>query len=335
MMKEKGMDILAVESPGELFSGDPNTLKSEYENLLFRYHPDMNHSPKAQDEFIQLQKLYELAQRGLTEGFWETKDTLRCASYRMKFRRKLAFPLGRMYVGDTHITFLVEKKFESLWNNALNTIKNFKYPSDKMQKEMSRYLPSIKVSFDIPDYYVLVLNKTPDLILLRDIPTTVPEWDRHVAWIISTLHNMMCYLELSGITHNDISLDTYFISPEFHSGALLGGWWYSCVKGKQLISVPKTSYEMFSPKMKKTLIADHSLDKELLRAVGRELLGDKSGTRLLTGTSPAPSPMINWLRCATSKTAVQEYALWDKVLEESYGKKRFVPMDVSAKTIYK
>lgn len=329
------MNILAVEHPGDLFSGNKNTLKSEYDALLHKYHPDKNKSPKAQDEFIHLQAIYTLAQKGLEEGLWETRNTLQCSSYRMRFHRKLEFPLGRMYVGDTHLTYLIEKKYENLWSNALNIIKNFKYPNDKMKQEMSRYLPSIRVSFDIPNYFGLVLNKTADLLLLRDIPTTIPDWDRHVAWIISTLHNLMCYLEFAGLTHNDISLDTYFVSPEHHSGALLGGWWYSCKKGERLTSVPKTSYELFSSKMKKTQIADHSLDKELLRALGRELLGDRTGARLLSGGTPAPPPVINWLRCATSKTAIEEYTLWDKVLTQGYGKKRFVPMDVSAKTIYK
>ena len=326
------MNILAVESPGELFSGSNSTLKSEYDTLLFKYHPDMNKSPRAQDEFIQLQKMYDLAQKALEAGLWETKDTLLCSSYRMKFRRKMDFPLGKMYVGDTHLTFLIEKSYESLWNNALAVIKGFKYPSSKMEKEISRYLPSIRVSFELPNYFVLVLNKTPDLILLRDVPSTIPDWDKHVAWMISSIHNLMCYLEYAGLTHNDISLDTYFISPEFHSGALLGGWWYSCTRGKKLITVPKTSYELFSPAMKKNLVADPALDRELLRALGRELLGDRSGSRLLSGTPAAPSPIINWLRCATSKTAVEEYALWDKVIIQSYGTKKFIPMDLTAKS---
>jgi hypothetical protein len=329
------MDILALESPGEIFSGKANMLKSEYDSLLHKYHPDKNKSPNAHEEFVHLQKLHELAKKALQDSLWETRNKLLCGRYHMAFHRKLEFPLGKIYIGDTHLTFLVERKHEVLWNNALKTIKNFKYPNDKMKQEMSRYLPSIRVAFDIPNYFVLVLNKTPDLLLLRDIPTTIPDWDRHVAWIISTLHNFMCYLEFAGLTHNDISLDTYFISPEHHSGALLGGWWYSCKKGEGLTSVPKSSYELFSPTMKKTLIADHSLDKELLRALGRELLGDRSGTRLLIGEPHAPLPIINWLKCATSKPAVAEYKLWDKVLQDSYGKKRFIPMDVSTKTIYK
>jgi hypothetical protein len=238
-----------------------------------------------------------------------------------------------MYVGNSHITFLIEKDHKNLWDNAISMIKGLRYASDKMKQEMSRYLPTIRTTAELPKHYALVLNKTPDLILLRDIPNTIPEWDRHVAWIISSLYNLTCYLEFAGVTHNDISLDTYFISPEYHSGALLGGWWYSCKKGDKLLAVPTDSYNLFPPTMRKTRVADHSLDKELLRALGRELLGDRAGTRLSINEA-APLPLINWLRCATSQPATKEYSLWDKVLEESYGKKKFMHMDISPESIY-
>ena len=328
------INLLDIKSPGEIFSGNSSSLKSEYDRLAKQYHPDHNKSPKANDEFIHLKKLYERAKDELKEGYWESKTTLQFSSYQAKFRRKLDLPIGRMYVGDSHVTFLVNKEHKMLWENAINTIKGFTYASDKMKKEISRYLPSIRTTAELSKHYVLVLNKTPDLILLRDIPSsTIPDWDKHVAWILSTLHNLLCYFEFAGITHNDISLDTYFISPKYHSGVLLGGWWYSCKKGGKLLAVPTDSYSLFSPTMAKTKIADYSLDKELIRALGRELLGDRVGTRLLVNKA-APLPFINWLRCSSSQPAAKEYSLWDKVLEKCYGEKKFMHMNVSAESIY-
>jgi hypothetical protein len=328
------MNLLSVEFPGDLFSGNKDTLKNEFDKLAHKYHPDINHSPRANDEFIHLQELYKQAQEAIEAGHWETKDSLWVASYHIHFKRKMDLPIGKMYVGDTHVTFLIDKLHESLWENAVNTIERFKYPSERMKKEMSRYFPSIKAKKVLPKYNVLVVDKTPDLLLLRDIPfSTLRERDRHVAWIISTLQNLMCYLEFAGLTHNDISLDTYFISPKYHSSALLGGWWYACKQGHKLKSVPVSSYDLFPPLMRDTKIANHILDKELIRALGRELLGDRTGNKLLA-SGVAPAPFINWLRCSTSNPAVKEYALWDKVLEQSYGKKKFVDMNVTTKTIY-
>jgi DnaJ domain len=328
------MNILEVKSPGEIFSGNNGSLKQEYEKLALQYHPDHNRSAKAHEEFLHLQELYKRAQEEMKEGFWESKDVLQFASYHAKFRKRVDLPIGKMYVGDFHVTFFIEKGYKALWDNAVRRIKRFCYASDRMKNEISRYLPSIRTTTELPKYYVLVLNKTPDLILLRDIPfATLPDRGKHVAWVISSLYNLLCYFEYARITHNDISLDTYFISPKYHSGALLGGWWYSCKKGDRLTVVPTDSYSLFSPTMRKTKLADYSLDKELLRAVGRELLGDRAGAKLITN-KVAPMPFINWLKCSTSQPAVKEYALWDIVLSESYGKKKFIPMNLTIKDIY-
>lgn len=328
------MNLLEVQSPGEIFSGDKNSLKSEFDKLVKKYHPDVNKSSNANEEFIHLQRLYLSAQYAINGDFWETKNTLRFANYRVKFFRKVDIDIGKMYVGDTHVTFIIDKNYEKLWSNAKSIINGFTYVSDKMKQEMSRFLPKIKTSLVLNDSYILVLEKTSDLILLRDIPiASIPNMDKHIAWIISSLYNILCYFEISGITHNDINLDTYFISPKYHSGVLLGGWWYSCHMGKKLLSVPISSYELFSHTMRKTKIANNELDKELLKALGRELLGDRGGTKLLSN-KVAPMSFINWLRCSSSKSSIKEYALWDKVLEESYGPKKFIPMNLNAKDIY-
>jgi hypothetical protein len=329
------MHILDISSPGDIFSGNPDTLKLEFRKLCLEYHPDANKSPTANAEFDHLEKLHGLALEHLSEGMWETRNRL-TAKYRVKYRRKLDIGIGSMYVGDTHLTFLIRKEYRSLADNGLKQVNNFKYASNRMQEEISRYLPSIRAQAELKSYFVVVFHKTEDLILLRDIPIrTLPEYDRHVAWIVSTLHNLLCYFDYTEVVHNDISLDTYFISPKYHSGALLGGWWYSRPVGEKLITVPKSSYELFPPKMLKSLTADQSLDKELIRALGRELLGDRAGNKLVS-TSPAPRPMIDWLRCATSKRAVDEYTIWNsQVLIESFGSKKYVPMNITVDMIYR
>lgn len=334
------MDVLTITSPGDLFSGDKDTLRSEFDALAHKYHPDKNGSSRATDQFIHLKKLYELARVQLEKGFWEGKNFLRFSSrqiclkemsYQIGFFRKLEFELGKMYVGNNHVTFLIKKEHETLWRNAWERIVGLTYPNDKIKNEMVRFLPVVKKSDVATDFFMLTLNKTSDLILLRDVPHNLPDWDRHVTWIIGTLYNLACYLEVVGLTHNDISLDTYFISPKYHSGVLLGGWWYSQKEGQKLKALPSASYDLFPPKMREKKVAVTSHDRELIKALGRELLGDRGGTRLV-GT--APTQIVNWLRCSTSKTALAEYRLWEEVITEAYGKRKFVKMDLSAKTLY-
>ena len=327
------INILKVGGPGEIFTGNPDELAHEYNLLALRFHPDQNKSATAQDEFIRLQELYRAAQAQLELDFWETKSSLRFGGYRARFRRKLPLQIGTMYVGDSHVVFMIEAAHRALFDNAVQTIKGFGYASDQMQKEMSRYLPTIKAQVDLPQHCVVVLEKTPDLILLRDIPRTVPEWDRHVAWIVSCLHNIRCYLEYSGLTHNNISADTCFVSPEHHSVAVLGGWWYAAKPGTKLKAVPAESYELFSPAMQASKLADYQLDRELVKALARELLGDRVGTRLLA-SKPAPDAFLNWARCTSSATAVKEYESWGRVLDTSYGKRKFIPLEITADQIY-
>jgi hypothetical protein len=324
------MNLLDIHTPGEIFSGDINCLKKEFDELVKKYHPDKNKSLVANDEFIKLKELYEDAKNNLRDGFWEGKNTLNYFPYKTKFFRKKKIEIGYMYIGNNHVTFKIDAKYKGLWENAISKIENFKFASSKMKKEMEKYLPRIKASKSLSNYCFISIEKTPDLILLGDVDSSnIKFWDKHVTWILSSLYNMMCYLEFSGITHNDISLDTYFISAKYHSGALLGGWWFSCKKGTPMHSIPMASYECLPMFMKKNKVADHSLDKELVRALGRELLGDRGGTKL--SDKLAPRPIINWLKCATSKPAIEEYKLWDKTIIDGYGEKRFIPLDIKPK----
>jgi hypothetical protein len=329
------LNLLDVTAPGEIFSGDPAELDHEFRLLARQHHPDVNRSPTSEDEFRRLQELHEKAKVQFELGFWETKSTLRFeadgTAYRARFRRKLDLPIGTMFVGDSHVIFMIEAAHQTLFENALNTIRSFRYASKDMQEEIDRYLPVIKQTARLPQHRVMVLDKTPDVLLLRDIPHDIPEWDRHVAWMISCLHNIRCYLEFAGLTHNDISPDTCFISPEHHSVLLLGGWWYARPAGHKLLAAPTTSYELFGPIMRSSRLADYSLDRELVRALARELLGDRIGTKL-TGT--APTALVDWARCTSSLNAIKEYEAWDKVLAAGYGAKKFIPMNITSKSIY-
>jgi hypothetical protein len=152
---------------------------------------------------------------------------------------------------------------------------------------------------------------------------------------MSGLHNMTCYLDWADLSHNDISLDTYFISPKYHSGALLGGWWYTSKIGNKIIAVPNRTYQYMPMEVRKTKISSIKTDLELIRAVGRELLGDVTGTRLKQNED-IPKPLINWLVLPSpTGSAIKDYTLWQKVLTDSFGPRKFVNMEVAAEELYK
>lgn len=260
------------------------------------------------------------------------QDTLG-KKYRVTFRRHHKFEFGDFYVSDNSVTFIVDEKYKSLSDNFIKITK-FKYASEKMEEEFSRYLPQIVGNFNTQNKQVVIIKKTQDLLLLKD----VMEWlskakdiDRYVAWIISTLLNLNCYLKYMGISHNDISVNTYFISPIHHSGFLFGGWWYSSLVGEKLHALPRSTMNLTSPRVLSSKIATKEIDQELIKNVGRTLLGDDTGMRL---KRKAPETFVSWLRHPSDKNDFDEYSAWDGVLEQSFGGRRFVKMEIDADMIY-
>ena len=73
-------------------------------------------------------------------------------------------------------------------------------------------------------------------------------------------------------------------------------------------------------------------DLELIRATGRELLGDISGIRLRDPS--IPRPMAEWLRYPSAGSALADYRFWREVLIASFGGRRFVRLDVTPEKMY-
>jgi len=346
LSKMTAVQILAIREPERLFSGEESALKKEYRHLAFLWHPDRCRDAIAREVLPHVNGLYRSAREKLDRGDWQTPGLLTLSDtagkeYRVRFRIRRTFELGEMLIGDSVVTFLVEAGHKNFFDNAVRRIGNFLFASDAMKQEVSRYLPRMKKLFETRDgRFVMVLEKDPGLLLLRDVldhytAVGLPaDWSRHVAWIQSTLHNLCCYLEYAGLAHNDISPDTYFVSPSGHYGALLGGWWYSERIGERLSGVTARTFSLMPADVKAGRIADPRVDLELVRSVGRELLGDVSGMRLLS-TRPAPEPMLNWLRLPGSGNAREDYRQWrEHVLIDSFGPRRFVEMMLKAEDLY-
>lgn len=335
-------ELLAAKSPEAIFDGDLNRSKHLYREMVLRWHPDRNPGDKiAEEVFKHVATLYELAVSRIESGKWEGSGMVRLISktgdiYRIAYLRSSPFELGHQYIGDDHVYYVLDEKHKDLFNNAVRTIQSgFKYASDSMRKECSRYLPGKGTTFQTQDgRYVIAVFKTPDLLRLRDVlsyyGTSVEP--RHTAWILNSLYNLACYLSYTGIVHHDISLDSYFVSPKYHSGALLGGWWYATPKGETIRQVPSRTFDCLPWDAKLNKVAAPGADLELIRATGRELLGSLDGSHLL---DTAPQQMKDWLRSVSSGKATEDYASWSKALDASFGPRKFVRMELDAVMLYK
>lgn len=328
--------ILAIPmtDPESLFSA-PAAVKDEYRALVKKWHPDAGGNAVV---FDRIAKLYDLAAEKIARGEWHKPGVLDLSTatkaYTVRYQKRHVTETGETYIAKTIVAHALKTDFSDLVHNAEKIIGGFKFASAGMKTEVSRYLPSPRASFEASDRRFMVMQKTEDLILLRDLLAHVGgKLDpKHVAWVVSSLLNLACYFEYAGITHNAIGLDTYYISPEHHSGALLGGWWYAARTGARMTALPARTTRLAPVDVVTKKIADHRTDLALIRATALELLGNPSWLDL---EKQVPKALSKWLRYASSGSAVDDYRDWMRVLKESFGPRRFTELKIKASDIYR
>ncbi len=328
-----GDELLAIplDQPERLFTR--TGLRDEYRALAKRWHPDIAGIP-SDAVFAHVTALYERAEQKLAAGSWDGPGRLELVAtdgirYRFRYRSLRPFELGQMLIADSVIAYLVDPSQRDLFDRAAAMIAGFRFADATMRVEMSPCLPEIAACFETGDgrHLVLVVRKNADLLPLGDALAhfggKLPP--RHVAWILSSLFNLACWLDWTGLSHNAIAADTVFLSPRRHHCALLGGWWYAARTGSKLAALPDWSAAALPPSVLGAGRADPRIDGTLLRLLARELLGSAIGSRL--AADPAiPAPLAAWLRLAAEGDAVADYAAWRAVLQASFGPRRFVPL---------
>jgi hypothetical protein len=131
------------------------------------------------------------------------------------------------------------------------------------------------------------------------------------------------------VVHGDLSPDTVFVAPDRHEVAILGGWWFAVKDGGRLEKLPQRTFELLPWSVRQSRRATHLVDQELVRATLRELLGDAGGAAL-----QGPAPLVDFLRRPAAGEPVALYQAWHAVLERSFGRRTFVPLQLTADELY-
>lgn len=336
--------ILAIplDWPEQLFDCDPDSMEKQYRKLAMLWHPDRKPEDGA-GVFAHIQVLFSAAKKRLEEGTWRVNGMLKLKGTGglemvIPYRRSSPFELGHVYVADTSVTWLVEPEYEDLVASMLNLLNSaIHFHDSNMRKEHEKHIPAV-LTVTKADKIAVTMRKDPQQVLLSHLVEhlggKLPP--RHVAWVISCLMNIACYFQYTGIVHNAIALDTVFVGPENHTASILGGWWYSARFDQRVLAVPARTLEHAPRDFPARKKATRKVDSALIRALGRELLGDPSGSKL-SSDKEVPGPLAAWLRGVSGEdTAFGEYHTWhNKVLPDAFGPRRFVRLAVTHSDVYK
>ena len=104
-------------------------------------------------------------------------------------------------------------------------------------------------------------------------------------------------------------------------------------KGSKLLGVTAAAYNLMPPDVRDKKLADPRVDLELSRAVGRYVLGDGGGSRLLADKN-IPKAFVDWVRLPTSGDAMKDYKGWEAALKKSFGERKFIKLDLTAEMVY-
>ena len=327
-------------SARDIFRGSAAEIQTLYRKLVQRWHPDRNPDPQAPDVFIRIQTLHGLATGSRPSPSEVTFETTDHSGRRFRFQglAQEPFELGRWARAAHTLAYQVTGDNQDLFENYIRQVKGLTFANEAMRNALAPLLPVVVGSPSGANDALLVIKHAPEAIRLRDLYEHAKDAQGrldplHVAWIVSNLFNLACYLEHQQLAHHAIDLDSLWVVPERHEVALLGGWFYAKRFGETLSALPTSSLAMASAAYRANKKAAQGFDLELIRAVGRELLGDRRGQHLTD--KHAPKPMVQFLQLPSTSTALEDYRRWKEALQASFGPPKFVPMNVSVSHVYK
>lgn len=329
-----------------IFPGDEDAVKRAYRKLVKSWHPDVNKTAQARDVFSHLTKLKDAALNrvGVAKPRAEllmTKEFMRAGrgssgGYKFKYQAKRSADLGDVFIGKSSLAYEIPDGFDDIAGAERARLQNFKFGDKAMETEIKRFLPTQKEFWDLGDNGIVsVIDRPVEYILLADLLNhyegKIPAV--HVAWIVSSLMNMACYLKWAGLCHGAISMANILVAPKWHSIMLVGGWGFATEFGGRPAALPERTTSLLPKLVVSGATVDEKVDLQLIRATAQELLGCPGGGGLHMNAD-VPTAMREWLLLPPADGAFKDYAGWSTCLDKSYGKRKFVEMNVTPADVY-
>lgn len=323
--------ILEAEKCGDIFERNETKIRSLFRTYAKRIHPDVCNDPQAQKAFSKLNKLYESALNHISNHTWEETGSVQISQkIILKGVKDISsFELGARYVTDTQVAYIFDSGKDKYWYQYVTMAKLVKYGNTKMTDLYSNRMPVFNKVIDhmSADRRAIILDKTADVYPMDLFLKAYSEQlsGRDIAWMISRMCDLLCFLQYNSIVLNGFTKENLFINPERHSLFIFGGWWYSTMVGYPMLGTNKTVYSCMSPLTKTNKLSTFQTDIESMRHLASELIKDKTDI---------PKPILDWIDAGSSDDPIKEYSWWNKVLDAAYGKRKFVVFEADPKKIY-
>jgi hypothetical protein len=235
--------------------------------------------------------------------------------------------LGGLYIAEDCLIYEVSKQDKDLVDNFVKRSSYLTFFTDEMKDSFASRLPMTTMLYQSIDNYYVIVSKDPNFICLDDINNHFNEEidPKHIAWIISGLLDISCYLYASRLMHGDINLTSVYINPANHQVALLGDWWYACDTDEKMIALPSRSFSSLPSDIITTTKASNQLDRILIKKLARELLSKNKISSVLN----------NWAHENSDIDPMSEYTHWmNVILPSAFGPRKFHELKLTSTDIY-
>lgn len=324
-------------------------------SLRWWWHPDRNHAPAAAAVFAQVESLFsdaltmlETASRPSLKGWQagvpqplELKDG---DGRHYRFHHQFAFDSGDAvaYCGRRRVAYQYPDEARAVVEAFEARLAALPFADAHMRRGMGHSVPQCCATYSNANPSsagagVVVVQKPREFVPLVAVTEALEGvWaPRDVAWVVSGLFNLACYLEFAGLAHQAILPGNCLISPAGHGVLLAGGWGYAQPDGAPLTWLPAASAAVASPTYMAARRADCRFDRHLIRALALTLLAG-AGTHGRSRAEPRhrDDAMHEFLYLPPADSAVVDYGRWQHALSQTFGERRFTPLAVSAEDVY-
>ena len=350
MKRKTAEEILSASRPREIFTMNPATIEQEKDEYIERFKPQDYSTIK---NFMVTQKVILLYRQALDEldggrasenvRYSFTIHAENGSTYEVHADYAYKAKIGDMYVTEKNVVFVIPPRNKSYYENYIEKTDRFTRIATKDWVNVEHMLPNVYKHFEDEDGNGIIVVTKPcqKMYPLREI------WNyyggklssEHVASIMTRLYNFVSYLGIIGINHNGITMDNLFFAPgrtvekgesysveDMRIVGVFGGWFFATRDYEKLKGVPREVNEIMPRSCKESGYSSFEVDELSIKRLARELLGDPSGENL----DGVPEPLVDWVNSDyIHKNAYEEFCAWEKARTLSFGKHRFVEMDVS------